>query len=325
MRSKGYIPQRMYMYLLIRGGLSLSKIILLNMPELKRLRVIPDDSERYIVPTLQYEIPEYRPNMKSSRSEEKYLRPTLYCDPNDPVVIALADKLGAFRISDREFAEAAFHLVKEKTMLDERPLNDVAETFRRGTGTCFHLISAFIALCRCAGIKARYKVFAMKMIPTWYNVVIQPDPFIKKWYDTLGYFVLEAEGEVLIDGEWVVANVTAEAEWQAAAGTPITKLGEDSLGLWYKAVPGTVMYMESIPYFLGASLEILHAIAPGSMERVNLSIKKQKANGKAIIDEAGGLEAYDAIARSLPRSSWKAMVHYPSMTDRYYFDYWHNW
>jgi hypothetical protein len=279
----------MYMYLLIRGGLSLSKIILMNMPELKRLRVIPDDGERYSIPALQYEIPEYRPDMKSSRSEEKYLRPTLYCDPNDPVVIALANKLGAFRLSDREFAEAAFHLVKERTMLDERPLNDVAETFRRGTGTCFHLIAAFIALCRCAGIKARYKVFAMKMIPTWYNV---------------GYFVLEAEGEVMIDGEWVVANVTAEAEWQAAAGTPITRLGEDSLGVWYKEVPGTVMYMESIPYCLGASLEILHAIAPGSMERVNISIKKQKARGKAIIDEAGGLEAYDAIARGRqgPRS-----------------------
>lgn len=304
MRSKGYIPQRMYMYLLIRGGLSLSKIILLNMPALKRLRVIPDDGERYEVPALQYEIPEYRTDMKSGATDERYLRPTLFCDPNDPVVIAMAHKLGAFRLSDRDFAQAAFHLVKEKMMLDERPLNDVAGTIGRGTGTCFHLIAAFIALCRCAGIRSRYKVFAMKMIPTWYDVVIQPDPFIKKWYDTLGYFVLEAEGEVLLDGEWVVANVTAEAEWQAAAGTPITRLGEDSLGVWYNAVPGTVMYMESIPYFLGASLEILHAIAPGSMERVNISIKKQKARGKAIIDEAGGLEAYDAIARSRqgPRS-----------------------
>jgi hypothetical protein len=210
----------------------------------------------------------------------------------------MANELGAFQVSDREFAERAFYFVKEKLMLDERPMNPVAETLRRGTGTCFHLISAYIALCRCAGIKARYKIFSMKMIPSWYDVVIQPDPFIKRWYDSLGYFVLEGEGEVLIEGEWMVANVTPEAEWQAAAGTAVNKLGEDSIGSWYNAVPGTVMRMESIPYGFGTSLEILHLVSPGSMERVNISIKKQKEQGRRIIEAAGGVEAYDRKARS---------------------------
>ncbi|MCE5296362.1 MAG: transglutaminase family protein, partial [Euryarchaeota archaeon] len=91
----------------------------------------------------------------------------LYRVPNDPVVIALANELGAFHVSDREFAERAFAFFKDKLVLNETPINDVAGTFRRGTGTCFHLIPAFIALCRCAGIKARHKVFAMKMMPSW--------------------------------------------------------------------------------------------------------------------------------------------------------------
>ncbi|MCE5296089.1 MAG: transglutaminase family protein [Euryarchaeota archaeon] len=181
MKDREYVPPKIYLSLLIRGTFSLTKIILLNMRELKRLRVIPEGAERYALPELQYVIPAHRDGMRSCRSEEKYLRPTLYCDPNDPVVVALANELGAFQVSDREFAERAFAFVKDKIMLNETPINDVAGTFRRGTGTCFHLITAFIALCRCAGIKARYKVFAMKMIPTWYDVVIQPDPFIKKW------------------------------------------------------------------------------------------------------------------------------------------------
>jgi hypothetical protein len=296
-KANGYMPQRAYIALMARGGWSLSKVILFNMRELKRLRVVPAGEERHVRPARQYEIPPYQESMRTCRSQERYLRPTLYCDPNDPAVIAIADQLGAFKVSDREFAEAAYHFVKERMLLEEMTLNDVGETFQRGTGTCFHLITAFIALCRCAGIKARYKIFAMNMIRSWYDVVIQPDPFIKKWYDSLGFFVLEGEGEVLIDGEWLMANVGPEAEWQAATGTPITRLGEGSLGNWFNAVPGTEMRMESIPYGLGASLELLHAIAPGSMERVNISMVKQKERGSKVIAEAGGLEAYDRMAR----------------------------
>ena len=69
--------------------------------------------------------------MRTCRSQERYLRPTLYCDPNDPIVIAIADQLGAFKVSDREFAEAAFHFVKERMLLEEMTLNDVGETFQR--------------------------------------------------------------------------------------------------------------------------------------------------------------------------------------------------
>jgi hypothetical protein len=304
MRNKGYMPQRPFLTLQVKGAISLSAIILLHMRELRKLRVLPADAERYVVPPREYELPEFREGMRSCDSDERYLRSTLHCDIHDPQLVAMADKLGAFRVPDREFAQAAFHLVKEQMMLDERPMDGVGETLRRGTGTCFHLINAFIALCRCAGIRARYKVFAMNMIRTWYDAVIQPDPFIKRWYDSLGYFVLEGEGEVFLDGEWVVANVTPEAEWQAAAGTPVNRLGEDSLGMWYNAVPGTVMRMESIPYGFAAALKVLHIIAPGSMERVNLSILRQKEKGRAIIEEAGGVEAYDRRARQKqgPRS-----------------------
>jgi hypothetical protein len=74
--------------------------------------------------------------------------------------------------------------------------------------------------------------------------------------------------------------------------------------MWYNAVPGTIMRMESIPYGFATSLEILHTIAPGSMERVNLSILRQKEKGRRIIEEAGGVEAYDRKARAKqgPRS-----------------------
>jgi len=297
-KDKGYIPQKTYLKMTIAGALSLSKTLLLNMSDLKKLRVIPENEERYARPEREYDIPKFNKNMKFCESNEKYLRPTLYCNHLEPEVIALANKLGAFKKSDREFAEAAFRLVKEKMTLEILPMNEVGETFRRGTGTCFHLITAFIALCRCAGIKARYKVFAINMIKAWYDTVVEADPLIKKWYDSMGYFMLEGEGEAFIDGKWVVAHVGPKAERQAAADIPITKFGEDSIGNWFFAIPGTMMYMESIPYGFSASTKLLKKIAPGSMERVNISIIKQIEKGRQIIKEAGGIEAYDKKARA---------------------------
>ncbi|RLF25499.1 MAG: hypothetical protein DRN01_06315 [Thermoplasmata archaeon] len=298
MKEKGYITSKLYLKLMVGGALSLTKVLLTTSPrDLKKLRALPPPGERYVRPPRPYELPKYKPGMKYCDSDEKYLRPTLYCNSRAPEVIALANHLGAFKKSDWEFAESAFEFVKEKMTLEILPMDGVENTIRRGTGTCFHLISVFIALCRAAGIKARYKVFAMNMIKEWYDAMAEADPLVKKWYDSMGYFMLEGEGEAYVDGKWVVAHVGPRAERQAAAGIPITKFGEDSLGIWFFAIPGTVMRMESIPYGMGGATRFLKLLAPGSMERVNISIQKYIEKGRKVIEEAGGLEAYDRMAR----------------------------
>ena len=105
----------------------------------------------------------------------------------------MANHLGAFKKSDYEFAETAFEFVKRKIILEMIPMDDAVNVLRRGTGTCLHEISLFIALCRAAGIKARYKLYALTMI--------------QQWYDAMGYFMLHGEGEVYIDGKWLPADV----------------------------------------------------------------------------------------------------------------------
>ena len=297
MKDREYIPQKTYLKLMIGGGLSLTKVLLTSPGDLKKLRTIHGSEERFVRPKRMYELPPYNARMKCGIAEEKYLRPTLHCNPCAPEVVALAHKLGAFKKSDYEFAKAAFEFTKENLNLEICPMNSVEETIKRGAGTCFHLITVFIALCRCAGIKARYKMFAMNMIKAWYDVLVEADPLVKKWYDSMGYFMIEGEGEAFIDGKWVVAHVGPTAERQAAGGIPITKFGEDSLGVWFFAIPGTIMYMESIPYGLGGASGLLKRIAPGSMERVNISIQHQNSMGKKVIKDAGGRDAYDASAR----------------------------
>ena len=55
--------------------------------------------------------------------------------------------------------------------------------------------------------------------------------------------------------------------------------------------------MESIPYGLGVGAKLLKKLAPGSIERVNISIQRQNKKGKKIIEDTGGKKAYDTMAR----------------------------
>jgi hypothetical protein len=289
--------RKTYVRMMTLGVLSVAKVLLTNMGEVRRLRLTSPSEERYDRPPRRYELPEYRVGMRTCQLGQRYLRPTRYCNPGARAVIALAQELGANRVSDREFAEAAFHHAKERMTLEIGPIVSVEENLARGTGSCFELISVFIALCRAASIRARYKIFATDMIQSWQDATVDADPLVKKWYDALGYFPLEGEGEAYIDGEWMVAHVGPTAERQAAAGIPVTRFGEDSLGVWFHARPGTIMRLESLPRGLATGTRLLHRISPASMERVNISVQKQIARGRQIIADAGGLEAYDEQAR----------------------------
>ena len=290
--------QSIYWRLMLKGAISLSSVLLTSAGELGKVRVSKAEDEHYVRPPRGYELPEYQVGMEFSRANEKYLRPTRYCNCSAPQIVAMAHALGAYQLPNGEFVQNAFEFVKEQVLLEILPIDGVERTLARGTGTCFHLISLFIALCRSAGIPARYKMFSISMIQAWRDVMVDQDPLVKKWYDAAGYFLIEGEGEVWLDGRWVVGHVGPTAERQAAAGLPVTHLGEDAIGVWFYARPGTVMRMEAIPRGLGPASRLLQRIAPGSMERVNIAVTKQTEAGRQVIAVAGGRQAYDAQARA---------------------------
>ena len=206
--------QRVYWGLMLKGVLSVGKLILTSLGDLKRLRTPKATDERYLRPPRGYALPPFRAGMRACRSRQRYLRPTRYCNPRAPEVIALAHELGAYRLPALAFAEATFQFVKERLELEIGPIGGVVQTLRRGTGTCFELISVWIALCRAAGIPARFKIYATEMIQAWRESTVDADPLAKKWYDSLGYFLLEGEGEAFIDGRWLVAHVGPSAARQ---------------------------------------------------------------------------------------------------------------
>jgi hypothetical protein len=232
--------------------------------------------------------------MKYSSSNEQYLRPTLFCDPHEPEVVAMAHELGAHVKTDFEFAESAFEFVRNNMFLEMHPLDSVSMTLRRGTGICYHLISVFVALCRAAGIKARYKVFRMVLREDQRDMVSDMDPLFMKMWEVTN---LEAVGEAYVDGKWVDADVVASPLLQAFYGMPIARLGEGSIGTYMEAVPGTIIHLESIPSKIRIEWNAFKWFAPALMERMNVNMQRQYALGRRIIEEAGGVEAYDRKAR----------------------------
>lgn len=276
-------------------GLAWATVILKSPARLRKFRVLGPDEERYVRPPREYEIPEYREDMPHCTSNEKYLRPTRYCNPREPEIIAMANELGAYKLSDYEFADAAFWFVKTKLVTEMLSLDSVSATLKRGTGTCYHLISVWIALCRAAGIKARYKTFKMKL-PDEMMSMERSGANSRELLNTGG--TPEGEGEVYIDGKWVVGHVAMRPEIYARLGQVIPKLGEDAIGLTFKLVPGTIKRFESIPLSLGIEMKALMLLAPATMERLNAAVQtKMLPQGRKAIAEAGGREAYDTMAR----------------------------
>jgi hypothetical protein len=281
----------------LNGLFSLSKVLLFNLGTIRSMNKT-GQKKLYRRPKPMYVLPQYQSDMKSCDSEEKYLRPTLFCNSRSPEVIALAHELGAYTKTPYNFANAAFEFAKRKVILEICPLDDVSHVLRRGTGTCIHKISLFIALCRAAGIPARYKFFALTMLDTWMQPSFEHAPLMRQWYDAMGFFMLHGEGEVFIDGQWVTADVGAEPDRQAASDLPVTKLGEDSIGLWLFPIPGTLLHRESIPMGLGLGSRILmKRVVPNQVSGINIGILEQIEKGRKIIQDAGGEAAYDALAR----------------------------
>jgi len=279
----------------LKGAVSLTKMMLKNAGAFRKLRSMGPNEKRYVRPPREYQIPQFRKNMKYCTSNEKYLRPTRWCNPREPEVVAMANELGAYELPDFEFAETAFWFIKTKMVAEMLPLDGVGATLKRGTGTCYHLISVFIALCRAAGIKARYKTYTMKLPETIMSVEMDEQEAMVG--DMFNMGTPEGEGEAYIDGTWMVAHVAMRPEIYAIAGLPITKLGEDSIGLTLEVVPGTIKRFESLPLRLGIALKAGVWLAPGAMERANIAIQKRVPRGRRIIEEAGGVEAYDRNAR----------------------------
>jgi hypothetical protein len=153
----------------------------------------------------------------------------------------------------------------------------------------------FIALCRAAGIKARYKTFRMKLPEGWLDIEMSEQEAMMAPMFNMG--VPEGEGEAYIDGTWVVAHVAMRPELLAFHGLPITRFGDDAIGMTFTLIPGTIKRFESLSLRLGIATKAGMWLAPATMERATLAAQARLPEGRQVIEKAGGIEAYDQKVR----------------------------
>jgi hypothetical protein len=284
------------------AGLALVPIIrktLANPGLLKKMRAMDPNEERYVRPPRPYDLPEYRHGLPHCTSNEKYLRPTRWCNPREPLIVAMANELGAYELSDWEFAEAAFWFVKTKFTPEFMPLNSVSDSLRRGTGTCMHMNSVWVALCRAAGIKARYKTFNMLLPDEFTRLASSFGENGVMTENMLNWGLPEVEGEICVDGKWEVGHVATRPEYLACGFLPISRFGEDAIDLTFSLAPrATIKRYEGFPLWMGLAVKSVTWLIPAAMERANLVALEALLGGSKIIEDAGGLEAYDRAARS---------------------------
>ena len=273
-----------------------AKTLLKNPTAIVRFWVMSPGEERYVRPPRRYELPTYHDGMRHCTYDEKYLRPTLYCNPREPVVIAMANELGAYEKTDYEFAEAANKFITHNMTLAVCPFADVGTTLKRGTGSCWNMMNVFVALCRAAGIKARYRGVKRRVIlEERQEAMLSLDPFFGEIYGAMAD--VSGLGEACIDGVWMGADLFASREIQAVRGLPIKKLGEGLMASETVNDPSQEWHSESMPRFAARGMTMLRWLAPAMYQRINVGILRQYALGRKIIKEAGGIEAYDQRAR----------------------------
>jgi len=276
---------------------ALFKVLLLNRGLIKKLKR-QKSGKPYVPPPRKYELPLFAPGMENRSSDKKYVRPTLFCNCRAPEVTAMAQRLGAGRLAEREYAEAAFDFTKRNITVQMVALDDVDRTLARGTGSCLQKIAVFVALCRAAGIPARFKFCALSRLDDIFAASLRNAPLVKKWFDAMGNFLLHGEGQAFIGGEWVTADISSGPQWQAAAGLPITRFGETSVGLWIFPVPGSSFIRESLCLGMRNSTHMLFdKFLASSIPGFNLGFLEQIEKGRKVIEAAGGEAAYDAEAR----------------------------
>ncbi|MDD5778213.1 MAG: transglutaminase family protein [Candidatus Thermoplasmatota archaeon] len=302
-REKGYIMPWKMLVIVLRTVPALAKALVKHpvvlMKANRAARKYLSQVER---PPVSYTLPPPRDGLSHGLADRRYLRPTHFCEADAPEIVALAHELGAFRFPDREYAEAVFSFVKNNIKLEFVGLDGAVATLRRGSGTCLHQLSLFAALCRAAGLPARYRLYSLALVESMYDSMVGVSSVLKDWYDAFGAFMLHGTAEVCIDGQWVVADPTFTPEYEAAMGVPLAKLGDDPTGMWNYPVEGTMMLLEGLPYGAGFFWNLLvNRIARGEVMKINMSLEMGRQAGRKKLADMDTAD-YDAAIRSSYRA-----------------------
>jgi hypothetical protein len=254
---------------------------------------------------ITYKIPKYEDTLSYCKSTDKYLRPVRLCNPHAPEIIAMANKLGAFKVSEKEFAENVFNFVKNNIRTKNVPVFGAVKTLKKGYGSCFDSSGLFITLCRCGGLPSRYKIYIHLTPPSGFQELkeVSDQRLLEGLAIVSSYYTVT---EVMIDGKWLECEASSPPELDAYWNVPIAQFGEScgNVGGWF---PDKIIHLEKLPLRIILPTNIMFRLFGGIMESINEHIDENWEAGKKKLDDMGRKE-YNKKAR-------KRYDYFPSLDD----------
>jgi len=129
--------------------------------------------------------------MKESLNE--FLKPTYFCESDDPEIVRLARKIVGKK-KGKAAAVALFNWVRDNKKYNIIKIVGAADTLKNKSAISFDKTNILIALCRASGIPARY--LQLKCIM---NSKIRPD---------IAKSDLHIPAEICVNGKWHFADPT---------------------------------------------------------------------------------------------------------------------
>ncbi len=90
------------------------------------------------------------------KKKAKFLRATYGCESDSPEIMQKLKEIIGNETEKKKIAEKIFKWVRDNIRYELDPIVGAIKLLKRKTGACVDKSSLFIALCRAAGIPARY-------------------------------------------------------------------------------------------------------------------------------------------------------------------------
>ena len=136
---------------------------------------------------------------------EKYLRASVLCDCDNPIVKSTAEKIIETAKTSKDAAIRIFYFVRDEiplAFLD--PWKTASQTLRLGKGSCLTKATLQVALLRSVGIPARFRIMEFKGNDPdeWEGIV--PKFAVSRMPERWSHYL----GEVYVEGKWIMADAT---------------------------------------------------------------------------------------------------------------------
>lgn len=138
---------------------------------------------------------------------ERFLKPSKFCDCDNPEIQRLAKELTKDASNTREAAVKVFFFVRDKIKFGYPHLGKASDVLKWRYGTCSSKTNLQIALLRSVGIPARFRLQLINARVLFEDKV--PPPFRDEEFSGE---VTHYSTEVYLNGKWLVADTTFDKE-----------------------------------------------------------------------------------------------------------------